>query len=53
MTWRVSNLEAYFDRYVDYGFTPGMEQQLDDVAGEQPAVRLWPPASDLIAYVTC
>lgn len=26
-------LAAYFPRYVDYGFTAGMEAQLDDVSG--------------------
>lgn len=26
-------LEAYFGTYVDYGFTAGMEEQLDEVAG--------------------
>lgn len=26
-------LTAYFPRYVDYGFTAGMEAQLDDVSG--------------------
>lgn len=31
-------LAAYFPTYVDPGFTSGMEEQLDDVAGESALV---------------
>jgi DNA topoisomerase-1 len=32
-------LQTYFPNYVDYGFTSGLEVQLDEVAGEAAAQR--------------
>lgn len=31
-------LAAYFPRYVDYGFTAGLEAQLDDVSGAENGI---------------
>lgn len=31
-------LETYFARYLDYGFTSGLEEQLDEVSGAAPCI---------------
>ena len=32
-------LQSYFPQYVDYGFTSGMERQLDEVSGAPSPLR--------------
>ena len=32
-------LTSFFERYVDTGFTAGLEEQLDDISGGQPDWR--------------
>ena len=43
-------LSHYFGRYVDYGFTSGMEEGLDDVSGASDCDRPKPLWDTALAY---